>query len=141
MIITIKSQPDLDFIKHGFSKDVDLINKFHIIAPSSEENCAKNTYDVLVSGNVDMYKMFDVNDNIVGWFGKEGESNLTGFFIMPEFRTYQPVWDCILSNFKKPTRTSFYLKNYRAIKALQKQGFKIINTNASPSGLAVTMEI
>lgn len=85
--------------------------------------------------------MYDVNDNIVGWFGKENANSLTGFYIMPEYRSQKEVWEAILSNFDRPLKTGLYLKNYRAIKAMNKLGFKIISQSNTPLGLAVVMEL
>jgi hypothetical protein len=139
-MIIIKSKPDFDFIKYCFSKDKDLLDKYHIAAGQGLDICASNTFNLLHDNNVEMFKIFDYNDNIVGFFGKEKHNVLTGFFIAPEFRGSSDIWNKILENFSMPVRTAFYLKNTRAIKALNKQGFRIKQLIDTDLGKAVLME-
>jgi hypothetical protein len=111
-----------------FKTDPELIEKWHIEAPASVENCAKRTTEDLKKANVSVYELIDTKNNTIGYFGKEILNNneyLSGFFIKPEYRnkeTIKEFWNCvnlIMDNnqffcgiYKKNTKAySFLMKN------------------------------
>ena len=139
-MIFVKSEPTREFLEYCFKQDQDLLDKFHIYSGQGVKACAEKTYLDLLQANVVFYKMYDCNDNLLGWFGKESDNHLTGFFIEPQYRKEVKL-NKVLEQFSKPVYTGLYLKNTRAIKAMNKLGFQIIKTITTPDGVGVLMEL
>jgi len=71
-----------------YRSDKDLIDKYHVIAPSTLKECVEHTVSVFIrSQNFTMYEL-SFWGRFAGYIGVE-KSDITtikGFFLMPEFR-------------------------------------------------------
>ena len=74
-----------ELLQECFITDIDLINIYHIEAGKGIEACINRTFDDLKLWNVKVFGLYEDNE-IVGYFGKEANIYLTGFFIKPEYR-------------------------------------------------------
>jgi hypothetical protein len=107
-----------------FASDKELITKWHI-ASGKLEDCVERTFKDMADAKIEMFKLIEDN-KCVGYFGLEGDSFLSGFFLKPEFRSKKDInnfWNIIDNVFdNKPYYSGVYLKNTRAIKFLSKKG-------------------
>lgn len=110
-------------ISECFESDPELIEKWHIEAGSSLENCINRTFNDLNKFNVTFYKL-NIDNKLVGYFGVEGNSFLTGFFLKPEFRTKKYIlefWNIVDSKFDNSYMIGIFQKNQRASAFLRKK--------------------
>lgn len=138
-MIIVQSFLDKDFLKYCYDKDNDLINKYHQKAGEGIDVCIEDELNVIKNNNVQIFKMYDVNDNLIGYFGKQSENTLTGYFILPEYRKSQEIHTKILDSFTKPTYTAVYLKNIPALKFLKKNNFEFVNMYKTDNQLSSLM--
>lgn len=106
-----------------FATDVDLLTKYHILAPNSAEVCAERTLKDLEDSKVVIH-LIEKNDKVIGYFGIEGTAFLTGFFLTPENRdgaTIELFWRRVDSHFNKDYFVGVYPKNTRAMNFLNKK--------------------
>ncbi len=131
----------LDVVKRNFETDNDLLNIYHIDAPSTADKCAERTARDLKDTQADFcfYVLTDGN-NEVGFYGTEScktEKFLTSFFIRPEYRKesfIKDFWDNVKSSIGDTAYyTGVYTKNTRAINFLKKKG-KIIMSGTNKEG-------
>ena len=138
-MIFVKSEPTREFIKYCYSTDNTFTDLYHTKNGQGLDICVEDEYLLIIENDVSFYKIYDYNDNIVGWFGKEADNFITSFFILPEHRK-TVEWEKILNQFEKPTYTGIYTKNTRACKFFEKLGFKKVEYNHSLNGELVLME-
>jgi hypothetical protein len=118
-------------IEDCFSGDEELLEKYHIKAGTSLEECVEDTYDVLKNGSNYDFEFYKVeNDQLVGFVGMEPESKyLTTFCLKKEFRTEKnkdELWGLIVSVLNEGFRCGLYQKNLRAINFLIKNGCEVV---------------
>lgn len=112
-----------NIILECFSTDKDLIEKWHIVSGSGLENCTNKTVDDLKEFKVNVYKLTQDN-KLIGYFGIENNTHLTGFFIKPEFRNkeiIQEFWNIVDSKFNNTYMIGIFKKNVPAMKFLEKK--------------------
>jgi hypothetical protein len=124
-MIFLKSKLDKEFIKYCYEKDSNLIDNFHQKSGEGLDSCVDDEYKLIVDNNIQITKIYDFNDSIVGYFGKEADNILTSYFICPSFRKDPELWNKIFDLFEKPTYTRVYMKNIPAFKFLRKNNFEI----------------
>lgn len=107
-------------IKKCFAADQDLVEKWHIMAGQGLERCVDVTFADMSGANVEFKVVYEQKD-LVGYFGKEcvpsGEY-LTGFFVMPKYRTKEDLkefWALIKSEFGPEFFCGLYQRNQPAI--------------------------
>lgn len=118
-------------VKECFSGDVDLIEKYHVKAGASLDECVEDTYNVLknfTNKDFEFYKIID--GEVVGFLGIEPEGNyLTTFCLKKEYRDKkykEDLWDLIVGIFKGENFScGLYSKNERAINYLLNKGCSI----------------
>ena len=116
-----------------FKTDQALLDKFHILAPNSAEVCAEKTYNDLVANKVDIH-LIEKNNEVVGYYGIEGKSFLTGFFLKPEHRNKEMIeyfWTAVNTHFTKDFYVGLYQKNTRAIDFINKKAISKYEFNDS----------
>lgn len=114
---------DKELLTKLFRTDSELLSKYHILAPNSAEVCAERTLKDLNDSNVEIH-LIKQNNEVIGYYGIEGSSFLTGFFLTPEFRTPAVVelfWGRVEQHFEKDYFVGLYTKNTRAIKFMNKK--------------------
>lgn len=120
----------LETLYECFKTDKDLIQKWHVDSGKGLDACVKRTYKDLKSAQVRVYEL-KKDSELFGYFGIEKESFLTGFFIIPKFRTKDGVtmfWNEVDNKFKDPIYyTGLYNKNIPAIKFIEKRGKKVLD--------------
>lgn len=140
-ISVAKTSKIADIITKCYESDVDLIEKYHVLAPSSKEQAAEHTIKILdQSLQMGMLTMYEINsdDKFAGYFCREqlgGIQLITGFFIMPEFRNSEFIkrfWKIVLSKFNGSIFIYLYEKNTRAIAFIKKRGFKLFDSAFVP---------
>lgn len=114
-------------IHHCFSQDPELIEKWHVKSGEGLSKCVDTTYDDMREAKVEFYVVYDKRD-LVGYFGKEraaaGEF-LTGFFILPKFRSREYVkkyWAAVLDKFGDKFFCGLYEHNAPAIAFIKRNG-------------------
>lgn len=130
-----------DVIEKCYSSDKDLLDKYHILAPTTLKDAVSNTLSVFVNcGATGGYEMFkcEVDGNFAGYFGLERQKMgdgvlqmLTGFFLLPEYRRRSVRYKflrVIKGKFPQgKILTLIYDKNERAMKFLKRNGGKVIS--------------
>lgn len=111
-----------------FSEDEELLNKYHIEAPASLSTCVEKTHLDLQNAQVQFYTLLN-NDKLIGYFGMETGTFLTGFFIKPEYRNKEIIkefWNIVNNKFNnKEFYCGIYKKNERAMKFLEKNNGRL----------------
>lgn len=116
-------------IRECYNSDSELIEKYHIMAPTTLDKAVDKTVeDFKGAATFSMYRI-DKNGKLLAYFGREKTKlvTLTGFFIMPEFRTKEFVtdfWRIVRSKMPSTFYCAVFTKNERAIKFLKKKNFK-----------------
>lgn len=121
-----------DLIRDGFSKDVDLINHWHIEAGNGLDACVQRTCDDLKNVH-DSFTFFEYkeNDIVIGFFGREFDNYINTVFVMPEYRTKEYMsrfWGFLTSKVTPKFYTALYSKNTRAINFYLNNGGTVCNT-------------
>jgi hypothetical protein len=128
-------------IKECYVGDDDLINKYHILAPTTIELATANTVQVLVNaGMTNKYTLYSVfwKGELMGYYGIEiavvaqGKvPMLTGFCIKKQFRSKEmkkKFFDIVREHFvEKRILTAIYDKNTRALSFISKNGGEVIH--------------
>lgn len=112
-----------DIILDCFSSDKALTEKWHIVSGSGLENCVDRTTNDLKEFKVVFYKLTE-NEKLVGYFGIENGTHLTGFFIKPEFRNKEIIkefWNIVDSKFNSTYMVGIFKKNIPAKRFLEKR--------------------
>lgn len=114
-----------EIIRHCFSQDQDLIEKWHLKAGEGLSKCVDQTYEDMREAGVEFFVVFEEKD-LVGYFGKEtcdsGEF-LTGFFVVPKFRNKTDLakfWKIVKSKFGSTFFCGLFKKNQPAIDFITK---------------------
>lgn len=129
-----------------FDKDSNLVSQWHIEAGNGLENCVNRTYNDLQNLKVEFFKI-EQDDRLVGYFAKEKYQNLnclTGFFLMPEFRTEdgrKEFWQIIQQEFNGPFLCGLYDKNEPAKKFVESQGATFVEKFSIVDGVAVFYKV
>lgn len=106
-----------------FATDSELLSKYHILAPNSAEVCAERTFTDLINADIKIH-LIEKNNEVIGYYGIEGSSFLTGFFIKPTHRnkeTIERFWKQVDSHFNKDYFVGLHSKNTRAIDFINKK--------------------
>lgn len=118
-----------------YRTDKEVLDKYHVLAPTTFEEAKKHTIWTLNMGSNMVINELSIDNELVGYFGEEhvdtGLTYLTGFFILPKFRTKEVIkkfWKIVQSKFGKTIFTYLYEKNSRAIKFVERRGFILVNT-------------
>lgn len=121
-----------DVIKELYLTDQDLLDKYHVLAPTTYEEAVKDTIETLaysvLATNYEMWQI-RIEEKLVAYFGIEymnGVSLLTGYFILPEYRNAEFIpkfFSIIKSKMPRTFFTALYEKNKRAINFLKKNNF------------------
>ena len=115
-------------IEDCFKTDQELLNKWHIESGNGLENCVIRTYNDLINANVKVYSLKE-NNNLIGFFGIEESTYLSGFFIKPEYRKKEYItqfWNIVNKEFNnKKFYSGIYKKNNKAYNFLLKNNGKI----------------
>ncbi len=132
-----------DLLKECFSTDKNLIEKWHIDSGKDIDACVEKTFNDLQDCKVNVYQITN-DDELVGYFGKEDCEHgifLTGFFLLPKFRTEEykkEFWHCIALKFKEPYFCGLYEKNVPANKFIKSSGGVLVkSTNISNNLVSV----
>lgn len=130
-----------EIIEKCYSSDQELLDKFHILAPTTLEKALVNTVSVFIncatSGGYEMFKC-EVDGEFAGYFGLERQKVgdgvlqlLTGFFVMPKFRerSYRYKFLRVIKGKFPQGRilTLIYDKNERAMKFFKRNGGRVIS--------------
>lgn len=117
-----------DILLDCFITDEDLLNKYHVSAPATLNQCVERTHSDLMSAYVQVYSL-EENEEVIGYFGIEIGTYLTGFFIKPEYRNSKYIkefWNIVNNMFnQKQFYCGVYKKNDRAIEFLKKNNGKL----------------
>jgi hypothetical protein len=133
-------------LKECFESDPILLEKFHIYAGQGLDACVNKTYQDLQEMNVTLFKI-EKNSELVGYFAKElfdSKEYLTGFFIVPKFRTKEfknEFWNLIKKEFKPSFFCGLFEKNIPANKFIKSNGGKIVKQCMISDGSAILYEI
>lgn len=121
-----------------FETDSELVDKWHICAPSDVNTCVRRTYyDLKNSPSLKFYVIHCITedtDEIAGFFGTEhidGVRFMTSFFIKPKYRNKETLsyfWDSVEDKTGMNFITAIYAHNTRAQRFLEKNNFKLIRT-------------
>lgn len=129
----IEEQGYLSVIKHCFSKDVELCEKWHILSPCDPGTCAEKTYeDLQETGLLKFFTIYGDRE-IIGFFGVEIIEKtvlLKSFFIVPKYRNKEVIiffWDAVYEQAGESYYAGIYEKNERAKNFLERNGFTVIN--------------
>lgn len=124
-------------IRKCYESDNDLINKFHVIAGSGLDSCIKRTVSEFKEMNLTIYTL-EKDGKFFGYFGDElydSGRNLTGFFIMPEFRKDKTdFWKEVKNHFNEDVNIGIFTKNARASKFLLSGGCELIGKAMTKDG-------
>jgi hypothetical protein len=138
-----------------YNSDPDLIEKFHVLAPTDKTEATAHTIHTFMQmADTSSFEVFDcyVNKVFSGYFGIQviavpavGKVQfLSGFFIMPEFRTDEYKKQFIKSIKKRfpnnKIMTVIFNKNTRAIRFFEKLGGKVQETGSGIVEKAGEME-
>lgn len=118
-------------IERCYSNDDELLEKWHIIAPTTHRSAVLHTLSVFrKSDKFKMYELFE-KGKFAGYIGVE-ETDLkyiNGFFIMPKYRKkeyFEKFFDMIRHLVGEGAYIPVYAKNERAATWLAKNGCSFI---------------
>ena len=103
-----------------FAEDFELIEKWHLRAGFGLEICVDQTFNDMKEAGVECHVVYEERE-LIGYFGKEkahGQMFLTGFFVMPEYRTKEDLiefWALIKKELGPMFYCGLYAKNQPAI--------------------------
>ena len=126
------SNRGLKIIFDCYLSDPEHIEKDHIEAGKGIDVCAKSTFDVLENDGAIINEV-ERDGKVIGYFSSavfDGLNIMQFWFIKPEYRNSENVlyfWGIVSNYFGGLYYTSLYEKNKKAIKHLEKQGFKAVN--------------
>ena len=124
-----------DLVRRCFATDPDLLNRWHIAAPATLEQCVEKTMrDVDSFDESFRFYLIFSGENLVGYFGTEFGNYLNLIFVKPEFRNsdFMPeFWASICKQMQKPFATAVYSKNKPAISFYSKRGRKVADFKAN----------
>ena len=130
-----------DVIVNCNQSDINIVKRNHVLAGKSLSECIDRTVLDLMSNNIDVYSVTK-NDSFIGYFGEDtfkDEKWLTGFFIMPGYRTKDDkaeFWNMITEHFNNNFKTAVLNKNKPASKFLKQNGCVMINADVCNDGIA-----
>jgi hypothetical protein len=130
-----------DTIKECYNGDDDLINKYHILAPTTLDLAVANTVKTLIeAGMTNKFNLYSVfwKGKLMGYYGIEiaivaqGKvPMLTGFCIKKQFRQNEmkkKFFDLVREHFvEKNILTAIYDKNERALNYICKSGGQVLH--------------
>lgn len=133
-VVPISVIPTKDYthvLRICYESDKELLDKYHVLAPTTLENAVKNTRDVFMS-TLGVFQMKKVlyGDDFAGYYGIErfeDRFGITGFFVMPKYRNKEflsTFVSLIKSEFNGDIYCGVYDHNARAINFLLKSGFQ-----------------
>jgi len=131
-VTILKSKNYEDVISRCYATDQELIDKYHVLAPVDLEDAIKDTVSVFANAHeLSKFTFYEIHkgNNLVGYFGIEnlnGIALLSGYFIMPEYRTKEfliQFMRIVKSKLPSTFFTALYEKNVRAEKFLKKNNF------------------
>lgn len=134
----------LNVIKRCFEQDPSLLEKYHVCAGSGLDICVSDTWNKLMEvsekHDFNFFQVMNPDGDLAGYFGHEKRENtniLTGFFIMPFYRTDEgrdKFWELITDAIGKEFITGIYKKNMRAHNFLINRGGEVVKEDKDQSG-------
>lgn len=114
-------------LTESYENDKELLQKYHIKAPTSLMECVEHTANRLNECNdLTFYSLADIQHGLIGFFGIENADEkkwLTSFAILPEYRSKemsQAFWETVFG-MEKELWCALYNKNERAIRFIEKE--------------------
>lgn len=138
--ISISDMPEI--VLASFKNDRALIEKYHVVNTTLSD-CVKDTVErIKEAASVYELKYYVVKygENKIGFF-VTGENFLYSFALNIKYRTKEiasKFWDLIVSKLPENFFSVMNLKNERAIKFLERNKMKIINTTEGETTLIYT---
>lgn len=124
-------------IRKCYESDASFIQNYHELAGQSVDICVERTIKDFKNSKVQVFGLYK-NDNLVGYFGDNGYSWLTGFFILPEYRKYKKeCWNIIDEYFNYNFQIGILTKNMPAIKFFKDNNCKFSHFEPSIDGLGM----
>lgn len=116
-------------IRHCYESDINHMLQYHITSDLGIEHCIHRTVSDLVLNDVQIFKVI-LDNKFIGYFGDKQGLELSGFFIMPEFRKThkKQFWNKVVNHFNGNFKCGVFDKNEPAKKFLIKNGCNLINT-------------
>lgn len=132
--IEVRRSQDVEgVIRRCYATDGDLIEKYHALAPTIEEEAVAHTVKTLTTAiNYTLYEIYKDGD-FAAYFGTEdigAMKAVTGMFVMPQHRKpefLKKYVKIIKSKFAGKIYTYLYEKNSRAVRFIKRNGFKKID--------------
>ncbi len=120
-------------IETCYAADPELIEKYHIMAPTNVKNAVRHTLSVFLKS--DKFKMYELIEkgNFVGYIGVEETDikYIQGFFIMPQYRNkeiFDKFFEIISHVVGDGAYIPVYEKNERAILFLERNKCRFVRT-------------
>jgi hypothetical protein len=129
-----------------FCRDEQLLSKWHIFAGRGLDACVDKTFKDLKEAKVTFFGLID-GKNLAGYFCREAYGDqefLTGFFLMPLFRTEkgrEEFWSAVQLRFNSHFFCGVYAKNSPAIKFIESRGGRFVRKVPLTDGDAVLYEL
>jgi hypothetical protein len=120
-------------IDRCYSSDKDLLDKWHIIAPTTLNQASLHT--LIVFNTSSKFKMYELTEKgrFIGYFGttETDIKYVQGFFIMPAFRN-KAIYDSFFEKIKQVLSSTViipvYAKNTRACNFLERNNCTLVHT-------------
>ncbi len=127
----------ISILNDCFETDKELLEKYHVCAPTDLNTCVRKTYyDLKSAEGLKFFALHftnDESDEMIGFFGVIKEENygvLFTFFIKPNHRN-QNTMDFFFNSIEKELGMDYYsaiyLHNTRAQRFLEKNNFTVMN--------------
>ena len=111
-----------DIIKELYATDKKFIDKYHEEAGKGLDACCNRTIKDFFNFDISVYAIFDEN-KLIGYFGKESNKIMVGFFIVPEYRKYkEKIWSMVKKHFNYYFYTHINVENKPAYNFFKKYG-------------------
>lgn len=131
-LIAQRTEKFEDVIRELYPTDPELLEKYHVLAPTDIESAVKDTVDAFKteqrSSNFEMWEIRE-DEKLVAYFGISHLlkiSLMTGYFVLPEYRNkefFPKFFSIVKSKMPRTWFTAPYKKNTRAVKFLKKNNF------------------
>ena len=121
-----------EVIRELYATDPELIDKYHVLAPTDFESAVKDTVEAFkTEQRLSNFEMWEIREagKLVAYFGISyllKMSLMTGYFVLPQYRNsefFPKFFSIIKSKMPRTWFTAPYKKNTRAIKFLKKNNF------------------
>lgn len=129
-MLTVRETRDIEaYINLGYSSDIELTKRWHVIAGSSLSECVTRTVEDLKNDTHPDFTFYAVynGDRFFGYFGVEANKHyLTTIYVHPDFRKDKAnkleFWNLIGSYLNPKFYSAIYNKNTPCMKFFSKLG-------------------